>query len=145
MLSCWAMVAMSPSSPRRQAPHGRRLARGITRFEAALAVGALTLTLSGALYALTKSRADDRIQTSERAAGQILKAASDYVAEEGAGCPTVSSLKRDKFLEGAAPTSDAWGARFRILCREGELIVHSAGADSKNDSSDDVRVTRSRS
>jgi len=139
------MVARSPSSPRPQTSHGRRLARGITRFEAALAVAALTLTLSGALYALTKSRTDGRIESSQRAAAQILKAASDYAAEEGAGCPTVSSLKRDKFLEGAAPASDAWGARFRIVCREGELIVHSAGADSKNDSSDDVRATRSRS
>lgn len=140
------MLVTSPSSHPRQTPHRRRrLARGITRFEAALAVGALTLTLSGALYALTKSRADGRSESSQKAAGQILKAASDFVSEEGAGCPTVSSLKRDKFLEKTAPSSDAWGGRFRIVCHEGELIVHSAGADSKNESSDDVRVTRSRS
>lgn len=133
--------SLSPH-PRRQT--SRRFERGLTRFELGLAVAALTLTLSGALYALNKSRTDGRVESSERAAGQILNAASDYVAEAGGGCPTVSSLKRDKFLEGTAPASDAWGARFRILCQEGELVVHSAGADAKN-SGDDVRVTRSRS
>jgi len=136
------MVARS-DSPQLHEPRHRQ--RGVTRFEAALAVAAVTLTVSGALYALNKSRSEDRVENSERAAGQILNAASDYVSEAGSGCPTVSSLKRDKFLEGGAPTSDAWGARFRILCRDGELVVHSAGADSKSDSSDDVRVTRPRS
>lgn len=138
-----AMVTRSLSThPRRQ--RSRRLERGITRFELGLAVGALTLTLTGALYALNKSRSDGRVESSQRAAGQILNAANDYVTETGAGCPTVSSLKHDKFLDRAAPTSDAWGARFRIVCTEGELIVHSAGADAKN-SGDDVRVVRSRS
>jgi len=102
------------------------------------------LTFSGALYGLTKTRSDDRAANSERAANLILNAASDYVAQQGTGCPTVSSLKRDEFLENTVPTSDAWGARFRILCREDELRVHSAGADAKNEG-DDVRVTRPRS
>ena len=123
----------------------RRFARGVTRFEIGLAVAAVTLTASGALYALNKSRSDGHVERSERAASQILNAASDYVAEEGTGCPTVSSLKRDEFLERTVPTSDAWGARFRILCHEDALTVHSAGADAKDDSGDDVRVTRSRS
>ena len=138
------MVASSSSSPLSQAPQHRRCERGITRFEAGLVVAALTLTSSGALYALNKSRSDGRVESSERAASQILNAASDYVAAEGTGCPTVSSLKRDEFLESKAVTSDAWGARFRILCQDGEIVVHSAGADAKN-SGDDVRVTRSRS
>ncbi|HEY6725671.1 MAG TPA: hypothetical protein VI197_16670 [Polyangiaceae bacterium] len=137
------MVARSSSHPRRRWT-SRRVERGITRFELGLAVGALTLTLSGALFALNKSRSEGRVESSQRAAGQILNAASDYVTESGTGCPTVSSLKRDKFLDGAAPTSDAWGARFRILCKAGELIVHSAGANAKS-SGDDVRVVRSRS
>ena len=137
------VASASPAHPHK-APRRRPGERGITRFEAGLAVVALTLTSSGALYALNKSRSDDRIESSERAASQILKAASSYVAEEGTGCPTVSSLKRDKFLEDDAPLSDAWGARFRILCTDGELVVHSAGADANN-SGDDVRVTRSRS
>ena len=138
------MVARS-DSPQPHEPRQRERERGVTRFEAALAVAAVTLTVSGALYALNKSRADGRVESSQRAAGQILNAASDYVSEEGSGCPTVSSLKRDNFLEGGAPTSDAWGARFRILCRDSELVVHSAGADAKSDSSDDVRVARPRS
>lgn len=140
------MVAPSFSPGlRRHGPQSRGFARGVTRFEVALAVAAVTLTASGALYALNKSRSDGHVEQSERAASQILNAASDYVAEEGTGCPTVSSLKRDEFLESTVPTSDAWGARFRILCHEGALTVHSAGADAKHDSGDDVRMTRSRS
>lgn len=140
------MVASSSSSlPPRRSPYRRRLERGVTRFEAGLAAAALTLTLSGVLYALNKSESDGRVASSERAAGQILNAASDYVADDGTGCPTVSSLKRDEFLDDTVPTSDAWGARFRILCSDDELVVHSAGADAENDSGDDVRVTRPRS
>ena len=130
------MIAIPASS--------RHSQRGVTRFEAGLIAVALTLTVSGSLYALTKSRANSRVESSERAAALISKAATEYVSEQGAGCPTVSSLKRDNFLEDAASASDAWGSRFRILCRDAEVTVHSAGADSKDDSPDDVRVSRSR-
>jgi len=131
------MIAIPPSP--------RHSQRGVTRFEAGLIAVALTLTVSGSLYALTKSRANDRVESSERAAALILKAATEYVSEEGAGCPTVSSLKRDNFLEGTASASDAWGARFRILCGDAEVTVLSAGADSTDDSHDDVRLSRPRS
>lgn len=128
-------------------PHqraGRKQQRGVTRFEAKLAALAIALTVTGAVFALSRAESDHRVQRSQQTADQILSAAAEYLSEQGSGCPTISSLKRDKFLAGDVSTSDAWGERFRIQCLDREVTVHSAGPDTRLNSRDDVRATRSR-
>jgi hypothetical protein len=123
----------------------RRAARGVSLFEAKLLVAAVAVALGGGTIYFSSRTADDKVQLSKKDAHIILDAARDHLLEDGLGCPTVTSLKRDHRLEPSAAASDAWGGRFRVLCSGDELKVLSAGPDGRMDSKDDVRASRSRS
>jgi type II secretory pathway pseudopilin PulG len=114
-------------------------------FEAKVVVIAGFL-LAGGVTAYVSAAADDgKVTASDADARTILEAAENYLSEDGVGCPTVTSLKRDSHLQEKAAASDAWGGRFRVLCSGGEVSVSSPGPDGRVDSKDDVRAARSRS
>jgi hypothetical protein len=114
--------------------------RGVTVFEAKLVAGALALTLTGAVFAYGHAEADDRARTSQESATRILKAAQRHFDEQNEGCPTVTTLGRDQYLPPDAPTSDAWGERFRVSCEQAGPRVYSAGEDGQFGTDDDVSV-----
>jgi general secretion pathway protein G len=82
-------------------------------------------------------------QASSRAdAAQIQTAAKAFRAQHADGCPTLSSLQEEQFLSRNARGDDAWGNRFRISCQDGEIVVTSAGPDTKPNNADDIRASR---
>jgi hypothetical protein len=88
------------------------------------------------------SASDEREALSERDAQRILRAAEGYFEEGGKGCPTLTTLKQDEHLDPVVPSSDAWGQRFRVSCKNHALLVQSAGPDRQLGSADDVKAAR---
>ena len=131
-------------SDRSRFTRGRRVQRGISRFEAKLGVLVGALTVTGVVFATSRADDDQRQRVSEQAASKILSAATRFAKESGSGCPTISSLMEDDLLAKDTQLSDAWGERFRVECDSG-FSVHSAGADGKLDSDDDVHVSDNQS
>jgi hypothetical protein len=80
--------------------------------------------------------------SSEADAAQILSAAKAFRAQHAEGCPTLSSLKEEELLSRNARGDDAWGNRFRISCKDGELTVSAAGPDGKPNNADDIVASR---
>ncbi len=117
----------------------------MTLFEVKLGALAIALVVGIAMVAYGQVSTEDRARQSTHTADRILEAAETYLEEQGTGCPTISSLKRDRHLDRDTPSSDAWGERFRVSCQHHEVSVFSAGADGKLHSADDIRRTRSKS
>jgi hypothetical protein len=114
--------------------------RGLTVFElAVLLVGGL---LIGGGVVLASSDADDRDRTEQaiRTAQRIRGAAENWRREHAEGCPTVSVLKHEAYLEAEADSADPWGQRFRLSCGEEDVTVTSPGQDGKPNTADDVKV-----
>jgi len=114
--------------------------RGLTVFElAVLLVGGLLF--SGGVV-LATSGADNRDRTEEalRTAQRIRGAAENWRREHSEGCPTVSVLKHEAYLESEADADDPWGQRFRLKCGDEDVTVTSPGQDGKPNTPDDVKV-----
>ncbi len=120
----------------------RARARGVTPVAAALAVLALGAGASGLWWAESKSSSHDAEAASRSDANQVQIAAQGFRAQHSDGCPTLSLLEEERFLDRSAREDDAWGNRFRVRCENGELSVSSAGPDGLPGNSDDIRVPR---
>jgi len=71
----------------------------------------------------------DTLATFERDGGQVLEAAVAWRAQHKAlGCPTLSQLVQDRFLEKSVL---AGGRRLRILCSADEVHVEQLGKDGR--------------
>ena len=117
-----------------------RASRGVTVFELGVLVSAGLLISAGALWAATGADDRDRTEEAYRSAQLIRGAAESWRRENASGCPTVSVLKHEAYLESEARTDDPWGQRFRLNCGEDRVIVSSPGRDGKPNTEDDVRV-----
>lgn len=117
-----------------------RPSRGFTLFElgAVLATGLALCT--GVLWAATDTQDRDRTAEAERAAQTLRGAAESWRRDNPNGCPTVSVLKHEAYLEPEARTDDPWGQRFQLRCGDDRVIVVSPGRDGKPNTADDIRV-----
>ena len=106
---------------------------------ATLALGA---AISGLWWAQSASAARDAESTSRHDAVVILEAAQGFRALHTEGCPTLSALEEEHFLNSSARSDDAWGERFRVRCEHDEISVTSAGADHQAGTADDIRAPR---
>src|SRR5688572_15719541 len=97
--------------------------RGLTAFELAVLVVGGLLLFGGVV--LASSGADDRDRTEEaiRTAQRIRGAAESWRREHAEGCPTVSVLKHEAYLEAEADADDPWGQRFRLKCGDEDVTV----------------------
>lgn len=120
----------------------RSRSRGVTPVAAAVAVLALGLSASGLWWAQSSNENESADNSSRSDANQIQVAAQQFRAEHNEGCPTLSLLEEEHFLDRAAREDDAWGNRFRIHCTFDQVSVSSAGPDGKPNTSDDIRVPR---
>jgi hypothetical protein len=103
------------------------------------------LIATGALWASSGADQQDRTEEAFRAAQHIRRAAESWRRDNADGCPTLSVLKHEAYLEAEAAAEDPWGQRFRIRCGEpaaptDNISVMSAGRDGKPNTRDDVRV-----
>ena len=122
--------------------HSRSRSRGVTPVAAAVAVLALGLSASGLWWAESHNAGEDAETSSRSDANQIQIAAQSFRTQHSEGCPTLSLLEEEHFLDRAAREDDAWGNRFRVHCDGDTLTVTSAGPDGKANSSDDIRAPR---
>lgn len=126
---------------------GRRSAcraRGVTRFEVLTVIGVLAGAAVAAALVMTPRVEADRLHQAERDAVRIQKAAREWRRENGSGCPTLTQLVKDQQLTRDTRTDDPWGDRFRVICSEQDVSVSSAGRDRVPNTTDDIRVPRSR-
>ena len=122
--------------------HSRSRSRGVTPVAAAIAALALGLSASGLWWAESRSAGEDAETSSRSDANQIQIAAQSFRAQHSEGCPTLSQLEEEHFLDRAARADDAWGNRFRIHCKDDQITVSSAGPDGEANSKDDIRAPR---
>jgi len=120
----------------------RSRSRGVTPVAAALAALALGLSASGLWWAESSNANESADNSSRSDANQIQVAAQGFRAQHSEGCPTLSLLEEEHFLDRAAREDDAWGHRFRVRCDGDQVSVSSAGPDGKPNTSDDIRVPR---
>jgi len=81
----------------------------------------------------------------EKYASRIRNAAEEWRKDNGNnGCPTLSQLVHEKRLSESARMDDPWGERYRLRCTDDEVTVVSPGEDRRQNTSDDIRVPRSR-
>src|SRR5262245_4608443 len=119
----------------------RSRSRGVTPIAAAAAVLALGVGASCVWWLGSASAKSSGQASSETDAAQILSAAKAFRVQH-AGCPTLSSLKEEEFLSRNTRGDDAWGNRFRISCKGGELTVSAAGPDGKPNTADDIQASK---
>ena len=120
----------------------RSRSRGVTPVAAALAVLALGVSASGLWWAESSNASESAESSSHSDANQIQIAAQGYRGQHSEGCPTLSLLEEEHFLDRAAREDDAWGNRFRVHCDGDQVSVSSAGPDGKANTSDDIRAPR---
>jgi len=120
---------------------GRCAARGVTLFEVLIVVAILAMVAgSVAVFALPRFK-EAQIKTAKSGAQTIRQAVMQWqLTNSDEGCPTVSQLVSDKFLDTGASNQDPWGQEFTIACSEDDISVSSAGPDKKSGSGDDIRV-----
>ena len=122
--------------------HSRSGSRGVTPVAAAVAALALGLSASGLWWAQSRSAGEDAETSSRSDANQIQIAAQNFRTQHSEGCPTLSQLEEEHFLDRSAREDDAWGSRFRVRCDGDAVSVSSAGPDGKANSPDDIRAPR---
>lgn len=120
----------------------RSRARGLTPFAAAVSALVLGVSVSGLWWASSAGAGQDAKASSLAAARAIQSAAAGFRAQHVDGCPTLSSLTEERFLDRSVQQNDAWGNRFRVRCEDHALLVVSAGPDGKLDTSDDISAAR---
>lgn len=120
----------------------RSRSRGVTPVAAAVAALAFGVGASGLWWAQSSNANESAGNSSRSDANQIQLAAQSFRAQHSEGCPTLSLLEEEHFLDRATREDDAWGNRFRIHCDGGRMSVSSAGPDAQLNTSDDVRVPR---
>jgi hypothetical protein len=120
----------------------RSRSRGVTPVAAAIAALALGLGASSLWWAQSRGAGEDAETASRSNANQVQIAAQSFHSQHSEGCPTLSLLEEEHFLDRASREDDAWGNRFRVHCAGGEISVSSAGPDGQANSADDIRVPR---
>jgi prepilin-type N-terminal cleavage/methylation domain-containing protein len=68
----------------------------------------------------------------------IQAAATAYLFEGGADCPTVDDLGRAGILDSTTEHTDGWGQAFTVECEETVVHVRSPGADAALGTEDDI-------
>jgi hypothetical protein len=122
--------------------HSRSRSRGVTPVAAALAVLVVGAGASCVWWLGNLGTARDDRTSTQADAAQIQTAAKAFRTQHAEGCPTFSSLQQEEFLSRNARSDDAWGNRFRISCKDGEITVSSAGPDHTPNNADDISAAR---
>lgn len=129
-------------------PKSRRAAlamaqRGVTLVEVLIVVAIMAMLAGGVAFAILPRMQEARVKTARQGALEIRKMVELWQTENDTSCPSVSQLKKDKYLDQAAASEDPWGTTFEIRCTEGTVYVRSAGPDKQEGTNDDIEVPKS--
>lgn len=129
-------------------PKSRRAAlamaqRGVTLVEVLIVVAIMAMLAGGVAFAILPRMQEARMKTARQGALEIRKMVELWQTENDTSCPSVSQLKKDKYLDQAAASADPWGTTFEIRCTEGTVYVRSAGPDKQEGTNDDIEVPKS--
>lgn len=129
-------------------PKSRRAAlamaqRGVTLVEVLIVVAIMAMLAGGVAFAILPRMQEARVKTARQGALEIRKMVELWQTENDTSCPSVSQLKKDKYLDQAAASADPWGTTFEIRCTEGTVYVRSAGPDKQEGTNDDIEVPKS--
>ncbi len=118
--------------------------RGITKVELTLGGAVLGVVVMGASWLLSFDKETVQVDRAVANAQTVFDAAASWQGanSESGGCPTLSQLQHERYLDDQDAMEDPWGSRLRIQCDEDSLTVVSAGPDGSLGTSDDVRVPR---
>jgi len=108
-----------------------------------LGVAVIGLIAGGALAVMKPEGRAREVDSAVKTAQRIREAGLSWRTENSNGCPTLSQLKHERKLASDATTDDPWGQRYRVDCRDDDIVVISPGRDGKLGTDDDVRVPRS--
>ena len=121
----------------------RRVQRGVTWIEVAIGV-AVVGALGAGIFAVVQPEGRAReVDDAVKSAQRIREAGLSWRNDNSSGCPTLSQLQHEHKLSSDARTDDPWGQRYRVDCRNDDIVVVSPGRDGKLGTDDDVRVPRS--
>src|SRR5689334_17865621 len=115
-----------------------RRQRGVSYFELSAVVVVIAIVSGGAWAYSSRSSETERDDNAVRTASHIRQAVQSWRSENETGCPTLSQLKHEKFLDSDARTDDPWGQRFRLQCSKSDITVVSPGRDGRLDTADDI-------
>lgn len=121
----------------------RAKARGMSLLEIMIVIAIMSLIATGVGFAIVPRWQKAQVDTATTNARAIRNAAISWRATSGDdGCPTVSQLVADKMIDSASKTEDPWGAAFKIVCTEDDIMVTSSGPDKKDGTQDDIAVPK---
>ena len=127
---------------RRMNQFRRATERGVTLVEVLIVVAIVAMVAGGvAVFAFPRFK-EAQVKTAGTGALTIRQAAQTWQASGGDGCPTVSQLVQEKYLDPGANTQDPWGGDYTITCTDDEVIVSSTGPDQQAGSKDDIQVPK---
>jgi general secretion pathway protein G len=115
----------------------------VTWIEAALGVAVLGLIVGGVVAVMKPEGRAQEVDVAVKSAQRIREAGLSWRNDNSSGCPTLSQLQHEHKLSSDARTDDPWGQRYRVDCRNDDIVVVSPGRDGKLGTDDDVRVPRS--
>ncbi len=123
----------------------RQAARGMTLIEIMIVVAIIAM-VAGGVAAVAIPRLNDASKTQARTNCRgVRNAVKQWRVSEGdyTGCPTMSQLIEDKFLDAGQDLNDPWGQSYDISCSDDEVTVTSPGPDKNLGSKDDISVPQS--
>ena len=121
-------------------PACRPAHRGVTVVEAGIAAALIAVVSGGALMLFRGPDSAAQKQAALDDATVIRQAVQSWQGKGTRGCPTLSQLEHEQYLNASARTADPWGARFRVVCEQDTVVITSPGPDGKPGTRDDVRL-----
>jgi general secretion pathway protein G len=119
----------------------RRRARGLTLIELMVVIVIMGLISAGIAVAVMARWDEARKTTTATNARTLREVAVGWrLTHEVEACPTTAELVRDRMLDEASRTKDAWGTPFEITCDAERTIVTSFGPDRVKGNGDDIVV-----
>jgi general secretion pathway protein G len=133
------------SNPRTRIAALSAAQRGVTLVEVLIVVAIMAMLAGGVAFAILPRMQEARVKTARQGALEIRKMVELWQTENDTSCPSVSQLKKDKYLDQAAASADPWGTTFEIRCSDGTVYVRSSGPDKQEGTSDDIEVPKASS
>jgi general secretion pathway protein G len=118
----------------------RAVSRGVTLIEILIVLAIVGLIAGGVAVVAVPQFAAARIKQARIDSQTIHPVAEKYRMDHPGECPTVELLKEKKELSPGSKITDPWDVPYKVVCNDEDVIVSSAGPDTKEGTKDDIRI-----